>query len=115
MIVRKPDLAEIDFDGLRILDFTAGKQDLSSSMALIEVPAGSDHARARSRRSDKYYLVIEGTIRFVLGDKEHDLNAGDFCLVRRGETFSYRNEQAMVARLVLVHTPSFDPEAEQFV
>ena len=57
-------LKPIDFAGLRIFDYTAGF-DLSSSLAIIEVPPGAHHAEAWSKRSDKYYLVIAGTIGFV--------------------------------------------------
>ena len=115
MIVRKSDAVAINFEGLRIFDFTGGQQGLSSSLALIDVPAGCDHAQAWSKRSDKYYLVVNGTIRFVLENKVFDLNAGDFCLVRQGEKFSYSNMQNSDAQLVLVHTPSFDLESEVFV
>ena len=114
MIVRKPEAVEISFDGLRIFDYTGGREKASSSLALIEVPAGTAHAEAWSRRSDKYYLVIDGSIHFALGSREFDLNAGDFCLVRQGEIFSYRNTQASDARLVLVHTPSFELDSEVF-
>ena len=65
MLVTPTSLTPIDFDGLRILDYTAG-HDVSSSLAVIEVPPGVRHAEAWSRRSDKYYLVIAGAILFVL-------------------------------------------------
>jgi mannose-6-phosphate isomerase-like protein (cupin superfamily) len=115
MIVRKSEAVHIDFDGLRILDFTSEKQGLSSSLALIEIPAGCDHTEAWSKRSDKYYLIVNGAIRFTVENREFDLNAGDFCLVRQGEKFSYINVQDSDAQLVLVHTPSFNLESEVFV
>ena len=54
-------------------------------------------------------------IHFRLENKEFDLNVGDFCLVKQGEKFSYRNVQDTNAQLVLVHTPSFDLASEVFV
>ena len=114
MIVRKDELTPIDFEGLKIFDFT-GNAGLSSSIAIISAPAGSVHATAWSRRSDKYYLVIGGSIQFTLGEKEIVLKAGDFCLVRQGQSFSYKNAGPIDAQLVLVHTPSFDLASEVFV
>lgn len=113
MLVRHAALAPIDFDGLKIFDYTANLM-FRSSLATIEVPRGSKHAEAWSKRSDKYYLVIGGQIQFTLDDKEFVLAAGDFCYVEQGHHFSYRNDKAEPATLVLVHTPGFDPDAEKF-
>jgi mannose-6-phosphate isomerase-like protein (cupin superfamily) len=107
-------MSPIDFHGLRIFDYTAG-QSLGSSMAAIEVAPGAKHAEAWSRRSDKYYLVSSGEIRFVLDGEPHVLKAGDFCFVKQGRRFRYSNETSKLATLVLVHTPSFDSSQEVFV
>ena len=115
MIIRKQDAAHIDFDGLGIVDYTTALEGNASSMATIKVPPGTVHARSWSKRSDKYYLVVEGSVRFTLEDEEFDLDTGDFCLVKQGQVFSYRNVQADVARLVLVHTPPFEIANEVMV
>ena len=114
MIVRKNALAPIRFDGLTIFDFT-GNRGLSSSLALIQVPPGATHAAAYSKRSDKYYLVVSGSIHFTLGTEEATLNAGDFCFVEQGQQFSYRNSGATEAQVVLGHTPSFELDSEVFI
>ena len=114
MIVRGRDLVPIDFEGRRILDHTAGLSG-DASLATVELPPGASHRPARSRRSDKYYLVLAGTVRFTVDGDEHDLAAGDLCLVRRGRRFRYRNPSATPARLALVHTPPFAPEDDEFV
>src|SRR5207244_3093838 len=80
MVVTGKSLKPIDFAGLRIFDYTAGR-DVSSSLAVIDVPAGVHHAEAWSKRSDKYYLVIAGAIHFVLDGVDTQLAQGDFCLV----------------------------------
>ena len=113
MIVRPHELSPIDFGGLKILDFTGGAEQ-SSSLALVTAPAGSAHPVAWSKRSDKYYYVLSGSLRFTLDAETVMLDAGDFCLVRRGRHFSYENVGAVAAQLVLVHTPSFDLAAEVF-
>ncbi|MEW6263030.1 MAG: cupin domain-containing protein [Thermodesulfobacteriota bacterium] len=114
MFVAGGTIRPIDFGGLRIFDYTSG-HDLSSSLAVIDVPPGAAHAVAWSKRSDKYYLVIEGALRFMIDDTETDLATGDFCLVRQGRRFSYSNPTSTLSRLVLVHTPNFDLSEEVFV
>jgi mannose-6-phosphate isomerase-like protein (cupin superfamily) len=114
MRVSRSTMAPLDFEGLKIFDYTAG-ETLGSSVAAIEVAPGVRHAEAWSRRSDKYYLVTSGEIDFVLDGEPYPLRAGDFCFVRRGRRFSYANSSRELATLVLVHTPSFDLREEVFV
>ncbi len=114
MYVTKKSVSPIDFGGLSIFDYTADR-GLGSSMALIEAPPGVRHAEAFSKRSDKYYLVTEGTIRFVLDGVESMMSAGDFCFVKQGRRFRYENPTSSPAKLVLVHTPNFNLESEVFV
>lgn len=114
MRLSRGTMTPLEFDGLRIFDYTAG-QALSSSIATVDVPPGGRHAEAWSRRSDKYYLVSSGEIDFVLDGEPHALRAGDFCFVRQGRRFSYANNSRAPATLVLVHTPSFDLREEVFL
>lgn len=113
MIIREDGAPPFDFGGLEIRDYTAG-QDTSSSFAVISVPSGTVHQASWSRRSDKYYYVIEGHVEFEVSGETHALDGGDFCLVRQGERFSYRNVSDSPARICLVHTPSFDLDSEVF-
>jgi mannose-6-phosphate isomerase-like protein (cupin superfamily) len=111
MIVRRSALQPVDFGGLSIFDYTADAT-LSSSFAVIDVPPGGTHAEAWSRRSDKYYLVIAGELEFSLQGEVFSLGPSDFCFVQKGQRFAYGNRGASPARLVLVHTPSFELESE---
>ncbi len=111
MIIRKDTLTPIDFDGLVIYDFTYEKKT-SSSFAVIEAPPQAHHQLAKSNKSDKYYYVVQGIVRFQLQGVEYELRKGDFCLVKQGQSFSYRNDTSEAAFLVLVHTPPLDMEAE---
>jgi mannose-6-phosphate isomerase-like protein (cupin superfamily) len=113
MIIREGAVTPFDFDGLAIRDYTAG-HDTASSFAVITVPVGSAHAEAWSRRSDKYYYVVDGTVEFLDKGEVHTLSTGDFCLVAQGEHFSYRNVSDAPAKLCLFHTPSFDADSEVF-
>lgn len=113
MKIERESIKSFDFEGLEIRDYTAG-MDVGSSVAEIIVPAGARHRRAWSKRSDKYYYLLEGSLSFVRGAESLTLTAGDCCIVRRGQRFSYSNSTALPARLLLVHTPSFDPAEEVF-
>lgn len=114
MIVRKDSLEPIDFDGLTIYDYTADA-GLSSSLATIDVPPGAEHPQTWSKRCDKYYLVAEGRVQFVIAGETANLDKGDFCYVKQGDSFSYKNVGLDSAILVLAHTPAFDLSAEVFV
>ena len=113
MIVRRRELQPIDFRGLSIFDYTADAK-LGASLAVIEVPPGATHVESWSRRSDKYYLVITGQLEFSLQGEEFSLERGDFCFVQQGKRFAYANRGASLARLVLIHTPSFELDSEVF-
>lgn len=113
MKIERDSLRPFDFEGLEIRDYTAGVE-VSSSVAEITVPVGTRHRRAWSRKSDKYYYVLEGRLSFTVGAKALDLTVGDCCIVRKGERFSYSNPTREPARVLLMHTPSFDLAEEDF-
>jgi len=113
MIVRKEQGNKIDFDGLNILDYTSGCNE-SSSFATIIVSQNVSHKVSWSKRSDKYYYVIKGEINFSIDAKSSILKQGDFCIIKKGSKFSYQNTSEKEVILVLVHTPSFDLNEEEF-
>ena len=113
MKIERESLKPIDFEGLEIRDYTAGTE-VSSSVAVITVPAGVRHRLAWSKRSDKYYYMLEGSLSFVLGIKTLELTVGDCCIIRKGNRFSYRNPTGDPAKVLLEHTPSFDLAEEVF-
>jgi mannose-6-phosphate isomerase-like protein (cupin superfamily) len=113
MIIKHDEINPIEFDRLKIIDYTAG-QDISSSFAEITVPADVSHKLSWSNRSDKYYYVVQGNVCFTINEKTDYLSTGDFCIVFKGERFSYKNTGSKEAVLILVHTPSFKLECEVF-
>jgi len=113
MKIERDSLQPFDFEGLEMRDYTAGVE-VSSSVAEITIPAGARHRRAWSKRSDKYYYVLEGSLSFTVGVTTLDLTVGDCCIVRKGERFSYCNPTEVRAKVLLVHTPRFDLAEEVF-
>lgn len=114
MFLRANQVTPFEWNGLWISDHTA-TVELSSSVAIIDVPPGAHHPRAWSDRSDKYYVVIEGGLRFEVKDETSDLGPADVCVVLRGDTFQYANTGPLPARVALFHTPRFDGEAEHLL
>ena len=113
MKVNKKSLTPIDFEGLKIFDYTAEKE-ISSSLAEITVPPGGKHKKAFSKKSDKYYYIVSGQIRFTVDDEIYHLSTGDVCIIAKGQRFCYNNDSNKEAKLILIHTPRFDMEAEVF-
>ncbi|MBN2442186.1 MAG: cupin domain-containing protein [Spirochaetales bacterium] len=113
ILMRKEDMTAIDFSGLNILDYTAEYNE-KSSFAVIKVPPHVSHQLSWSTRSDKYYYVMDGTIDFTINDEDYSLNKGDFCIIKKGETFNYRNNSEDEVSLILVHTPHFMLDKEVF-
>ncbi len=114
MKIRQDEVIPFDFYGLEIRDYTA-RLGGSSSLAEITVPSGASHPEAWSKRSDKYYYLISGQVSFQIDDDAMTLNPGDVCVIKKGRHFSYINNSPNPARMLLVHTPSFDLEAEIIV
>ncbi len=113
MIIRKEEVNAIDFDGLRIFDYTSKCKE-KSSFAIINVPPGVSHKLSWSKRSDKFYYVINGKIDFAINDDNFILNKGDFCIIKKGDKFRYKNNFNEVVSLILVHTPGFELNEEVF-
>jgi len=111
MKIEQESVTPFNFDGLEIRDYTADRSS-SSSFAEITVPAGVRHRLAWSRRSDKFYFGLQGRLRFMVDDQAVELSAGDLCIIRKGDRFSYENRTERVAKVLLVHTPSFDLSQE---
>jgi mannose-6-phosphate isomerase-like protein (cupin superfamily) len=51
----------------------------------------------------------------MLDGETHQLNPGDCCIVLQGHRFSYENTTQETAKIILIHTPSFDLKSEVFV
>ena len=113
MKILRNQVAPFDFEGLEIRDYTSN-QRVSSSLAEIIVPPGIKHRKAHSRRSDKYYYIVEGTLNFLIDNESCVLCAGDVCIIPQDVTFYYENASNNTAKLILIHTPDFVLEEEVF-
>ena len=113
MIIRQESVPVLDFDGLQILDYTADLAS-NSSLAHILVPPDVRHTLSWSARSCKYYYVLSGALHFWLDQEQTVLKTGDVCIVPIGTRFRYENRSDTPVELLLIHTPSFQLDAEVF-
>ena len=86
----------------------------SASVALIEVPPGGSHPKAKSIQSDKLYIGVTGTLAFSVDGTRRGLGPLDLLVVPKGEWFEYENSTADTATMLLVHAPAFNMESEVF-
>ena len=107
------NVTPFNFMGLQIRELTPDGL-LSASVAEVEIAPGAKHEMARSIRSDKLYVCIEGSISFRIEERDIKLEPRDLLLIRRGEWFNYHNESGAVSRVILIHIPPFDLESEEF-
>ena len=114
MLIRREETNEFDFHGLTVADYGATAEG-SASVAMVEVPPGQQHPFAYSSRCEKIYCVVEGEPRFNVNGVRYSPQAQDLVVVPRGEVFCYENSGEAPARMLLVHVPAFDPEAEHLL
>ena len=107
------NVTPFNFMGLQIRELTPDGL-VSASVAEVEITPGARHEAARSIRSDKLYVCIEGSISFHIEERDMKLEPRDLLLIPRGEWFNYHNENDTVSRVILIHIPPFDPESEEF-
>lgn len=113
MILRENEVEQFDFDGLKISDYTANLNE-NSSFAIVLVPPQVSHKLSWSKRSDKYYYIITGSIDFSVNNKEFVLSSGDLCIIKKGDKFKYKNNSSDAVRMILVHTPGLKLDQEVF-
>ena len=114
MLIGRAGTAAFDWNGLTIRDFGA-LLDGAASVAVIEAPAGAAHPHAYSTACDKLYFVLEGTLRMNVDGVAYSPAAGDLIVVPKGTVFNYFDYLGAPSRLLLVHMPAFDPEAEHIL
>jgi len=111
--IRRTNTESFAFGDLQIWDYKPGRE-MSASVALVQMRPGASHSRTRSLRSDKYYYVLSGLVEFEVGQISYWLAQGDLLIIPKGEWFDFRNGGPEMATLLVVHTPPFRLEAEEF-
>lgn len=111
--VKLRNVTPFDFGGLVIRD-PALTSLTSASVALIDVPPGVSHPKAKSVESDKLYVCVSGTLSFTVNGARIEMEPSDLLVIPKGEWFDYENRGDATATLLLVHVPPFNLESEVF-
>lgn len=75
--------------------------------ALVNViPPGAGPPTHIHAAQDEAWWVVEGAVRFRLGDQTASAPAGAFVWVPRGVPHAFRNDDATPARLLVLFTPA---------
>ena len=107
------NVTPFDFRGLLIRD-PALEAVSSASVAHIVVAPGVSHPKARSTKSDKFYVCIDGSLAFTVDSHRVDVEPTDLLVIQRNEWFEYENVGTKAATFLLIHVPPFDLESEEF-
>lgn len=75
------------------------------SLIYIEVHKGNEPPAHTHRREDESYYILEGAIRFWIGDKVVDAKAGDFIYLPKGIPHRFELQSETVKELMWM-TPS---------
>lgn len=90
-----------------LFHFLAGGQQTNSlfSLIYIEVQRGNEPPAHTHQREDENYYILEGSIRFWVGEKIIDAKAGDFIHLPKGVPHKFELQSDCVKELMWV-TPS---------
>ncbi len=111
--ISSKDVKPFDFGGLKIRELTP--RDLSEApIAEIEVAPGCSHKRGRSNKSGKINFCFQGAVSYRVEGQNVALDNQDLLLIPNNEWFDYRSDKEETARLLLLHLPPFEIEAEEF-
>lgn len=103
----KPDDADTIKVGqlsIRYLRDGAAKQEMGTFE--LTVPPGSNVPPAHSHSgNDEFIYVLEGVLRYRVGDDERDLAPGDWMFTPRGSVHAFSNPHAAPARALVTNTP----------
>lgn len=83
-------------------DQTAGRLTLFEN---VIAPGDGPPLHTHANEGESWY-VLEGQLRFRLGDDLHDAPAGSFVFVPQGTPHCFQNSGAGPARIVVIFTPS---------
>ena len=90
-----------------LITFKATAADTNGIYALFEIdtPPGEGMPPHLQQYDDETFWVLQGTISFLVGDREWDLGAGAYAFVPRGTRHGFRNSGRTNARMLTFVTP----------
>ncbi|MFE1765213.1 cupin domain-containing protein [Streptomyces angustmyceticus] len=90
---------------MRVLEdgsHTGHRLGMAESVLAPHTPGPPQHRHARH---DEGFYVISGSVRFTVGDEDHDATAGTFVMVPRGAPHTFANLTGQPAAMLSTFTP----------
>ncbi|MET8690705.1 cupin domain-containing protein [Streptomyces sp. NPDC004732] len=90
---------------MRVLEdgsHTAHRLGLTESVLAPHTPGPPQHRHARH---DEGFYVLSGTVRFTVGDEDHEAGAGTFVMVPAGAPHTFANTGGQPAVMLSMFTP----------
>lgn len=90
-----------------LVTFKATAADTNGLYSLFEifVPPGEGMPAHVQHYDDEAFWVLEGTCKFLLGERELQLDVGAYAFVPRGTVHGYANSGSTTARMLSLITP----------
>jgi quercetin dioxygenase-like cupin family protein len=77
----------------------------------LRVPPGANVPPPHSHSANEELVyVLEGTLRYTVGNEIRDLQAGDSMATPRGVAHSFSNPHPVVVRALVINTPDIGPQ-----
>jgi quercetin dioxygenase-like cupin family protein len=102
---------DINVGQLRIRYLIDGSRDASLGMFQLTVPPNANVPPPHSHsNNEELVYVLEGTLRYRVGDRTRDLGPGESMHTPRGVAHAFANPFADVARALIVLSPDIGPQ-----
>jgi quercetin dioxygenase-like cupin family protein len=90
------------------LTFKARAEQTNAALTVLEnvIPPGEGPPLHAHAKEDESWYVLEGELRFTLGDEVHTAPAGSFVFVPRGTAHAFHNAGEQPARILVIFNPS---------
>ena len=104
------DAYKFGWKGLKGWAYNSKNDFPNASATYFEVTG--KHGKIKTTKSDRVYLVLEGKGEFIINDKVINVEKDDVIIVPKNTPYDYKAKRGIM-KLFLVHTPAFEPEAEE--
>jgi len=100
---------QFKFNGISGSAVTDDAQRSTGSVALVSVHGS--HGKVQDLASDRFYVVVEGSGKFVIDGQHYAVETNDVVIVPPRTVYDFMGEM----KLVMFCSPPFDPRNDVFV
>lgn len=100
------DAEKFGWPGLKGFAYNSKEDFENASAAYFEVDGS--HGKVKNEKSDRIYLVLEGSGKFIINEEEIEVEKTDVIIVPKNTFYDYNGKM----KLFLVHSPAYDEKFE---